>query len=264
LSTSGVFDQAHYDSLNAARGAKVTEILSDLKDMITLQTAIDVGCGLGYFSALLQSLGLTVIGTDGRRENAEEAARRTPEVAFHTLNAEDSALVGLGRFDLVFCFGLLYHLENPFLTIRHLHAMTKQLLLVESVIFPGSLPLMALVDEGTTEDQGLHHIAFYPTETCLTKMLYQAGFPFVYEFSIKPQHPAFLSEGSKGPSRTMLVASLSPVQAKCIGPVLEPKLAYNSWNSLDQETNPLLKVARFVKKSFPEKIKSIKRAVKGK
>lgn len=264
MSTIRVFDQAHYDSLNAARGAKVTEILSQLKGKIALQTAIDVGCGLGYFSALLQSLGLAVIGTDGRRENAEEAARRNPEVAFHTFNAEDSALVGLGRFDLVFCFGLLYHLENPFLTIRHLHAMTNKLLLVESVVFPGSLPLMALVDEFATEDQGLNHIAFYPTETCLIKMLYQAGFSFVYEFSVKPQHPGFQSEGRKGPSRTMLVASLGPLQAKCIRPVTEPKLPYDSWNSPDQGADPFLKMRRFAKKSFPEKIKSIKRVVKGK
>src|SRR5260370_25558098 len=143
LSSPRVFDQAHYDSLNVARGAKVSEILSELKDKLGLQTAIDVGCGFGYFSALLGSLGLAVSGVEGRRENAEEAARRTPGVVFHTLNAEDPALASLGRFDLVFCFGLLYHLENPFLAVRHLHAITEKILLVECVVFPGSEPIMA-------------------------------------------------------------------------------------------------------------------------
>ena len=67
-------------------------------------------------------------------------------------------------------------------TIRHLHAMTKNVLLVESVTFPGQEPIMALVDEGRTEDQGLNHLAFYPTESCLVKMLYRAGYSDVYGF----------------------------------------------------------------------------------
>jgi len=264
LSAPAIFDQQHYDLLNRTRGDVVRALLGEFKEPLSLRTAIDVGCGLGYFSGFLRSLGFDVTAVDGRQQNVAEAQRRNPDVRFFRFDAEDPAMKSLGEFDLVFCFGLLYHLENPFLAMRHLHAMTKKLLLVESVIFPGSLPLMALVDEGRTEDQGLNHIAFYPTETCLTKMLYQSGFPFVYEFFIKPEHPAFLSEGSKRPSRTMLAASLSPIQAKCIRPVLEPRLPYNSWNSSDQESNPLLKVRSFVKKSLPEKIKSIKRAVKGK
>jgi SAM-dependent methyltransferase len=264
LSAPAVFDQQHYDLLNRTRGDVVRALLGELKGPLGLHTAIDVGCGLGYFSGFLRSLGFDVTAVDGRQQNVAEAQRRNPDVRFFRFDAEDPAMKSLGKFDVVFCFGLLYHLENPFLTIRHLHAMTEKLLLVESVTFPGSLPLMALVDEGRTEDQGLNHIAFYPTEACLTKMLYRAGFPVVYEFSIKPEHPDFLSAGSKGPSRTMLAASLNSIGAKCIRPVAEPKLPYDSWNSSEQETGPLLKVGRFVKKSFPEKIKSIKRAVKGK
>jgi SAM-dependent methyltransferase len=264
LSAPAVFDQQHYDLLNRTRGEVVRALLGELKEALGLRTAIDVGCGLGYFSGFLRSLCFDITGVDGRQQNVAEAQRRNPDIRFVQLDAEDPAMKTLGKFDLVFCFGLLYHLENPFLAIRHLHAVMEKLLLVESVIFPGSLPLMALVDEGKTEDQGLNHIAFYPTETCLTKMLYQAGFPFVYEFSAKPEHPDFLSKASKGPSRTMLAASVSPIQAKCIRPVLEPKVAYNSWNSSDQGSKPLLKVRSFVKKSLPEKIKSLKRAVKGK
>src|SRR5580765_2579479 len=121
-----------------------------------------------------QDSGPKVIGVDGRQQNVEEARRRFPEIAFRHCDAQDAALRALGQFDLVFCFGLLYHLENPLLTIRHLHAMTTKLLLVEAVIFPGEEPIMALVDEGMTEDQGLNHFAFYPTEACLIKMLYRA------------------------------------------------------------------------------------------
>ncbi len=264
MSAPAVFDQQHYDLLNRARGEVVRALLGEFKGPLALQTAIDVGCGLGYFSGFLKSLGFDVTAVDGRQQNVAEAQRRNPEIRFLRLDAEDPAMKSLGRFDLVFCFGLLYHLENPFLTIRHLHAITKKLLLVESVVFPGAEPMMALVDEGRTEDQGLNHIAFYPTEACLVKMLYQAGFPFVFEFSTKPEHPDYKGGGVRGPSRIMLAASRASLQAKSIRLAAEPKLPYNSWNSSDQGSDPFLMMKRFVKKPFPEKIKSIKRAVKGK
>src|SRR5262249_7759633 len=150
--------------------------------------AIDVGCGLGYFSALLKSLGFDVTAIDGRQQNVEEAARRHPGIVFKRCDAQSPELVQFGKFDLVFCFGLLYHLENPFLTIPYLLEMTKKLLLVEGVIYPGRDPVMGLVDEGATEDQGLNHVAFYPTESCLVKMLYRSGFARVYRFAPLADH----------------------------------------------------------------------------
>ena len=65
-----------------------------------------------------------MLGVDGRQENVEEAQRRFPQIPFRICNAQESALRDLGRFDLVFCFGLLYHLENPLIAIRQLCAMT--------------------------------------------------------------------------------------------------------------------------------------------
>lgn len=264
MSAPLVFDQQHYELLNRARGDVVRALLGELKGPLGLQTAIDVGCGLGYFSGFLKSLGFDVTAVEGRKQNIEEAQRRFPDIRFFRYDAEDPAMRSLGKFDLVFCFGLLYHLENPFLAIRHLHAIAEKLLLVESVVFPGSQPSMALVDEGQTEDQGLNHIAFYPTEACLTKMLYQAGFPYVYEFFVRPEHPDFQRGSSKLPSRAMLAASRTSLQTKSIRPAAEPKLPYNSWNSSHRESDPLLMMKRFVKKPFTEKMKSIKRAVKGK
>src|SRR5882672_11414568 len=181
----------HYESLNSSRSAIVGEVLSEVEKQLTPTTAVDVGCGLGYFSAFLRARGLQVTAVDGRKENVDEASRRVPQVDFHTMNAEDPVLRDLGRFDLVLCFGLLYHLENPFLAIRHLHAMTSGLLLVESMVFPGTEPMMALVDEPQVEDQSLNRIAFYPTEACLIKMLYHAGFRNVYLLTKLPDHPDF-------------------------------------------------------------------------
>ena len=102
----------------------------------------------GYFSALLQALHLDVLALDGRAENIEEARSRVPGVEFRLADAEDSAVRALGKFDLTLCFGLLYHLENPFAAIRNLFALTRKIALVEGVCLPWDEPTLGVLDEG--------------------------------------------------------------------------------------------------------------------
>jgi SAM-dependent methyltransferase len=230
LTAPRVFDLQHYDALNISRGEVVSRLLSELTQPLGLRTAVDIGCGLGYFSNLLRSLGLDVRGVDGRSQNVEEAQHRFPDIPFRQGDAQDSALRDLGRFDLVFCFGLLYHLENPLLAIRHLYALTEELLLVESVIFPGDEPIMALVDEGKTEDQGLNHIAFYPTEPCLVKMFYRAGFSHVYGFNTAPNHPEYHAQRNARRTRTMLAASQKPLSSRQLKRLAEPSTGIAPWD----------------------------------
>jgi SAM-dependent methyltransferase len=264
LGAPRVFDLQHYTLLNRSRGEVVTRLLSELKGPLDLHTAVDVGCGLGYFSGLLQSMGFEVTGVDGRRENTEEAARRNPMVAFHTNSVEDPKLRSLGAFDLTFCFGLVYHLENPLLAIRHLHAMTKSLLLVEAVIFPGDEPVMALIDEEIHDDQGLEHIAFYPTETCLIKMFYRVGFGYVYAFRQPPNHSEYSNTPETRRVRTMLAASVVPLNSSQLEWVKEPSSEIRPWDAhiAQVPVTAAQKLKRFVSKPLPDKVKSIQRMIK--
>jgi len=237
LSSQRVFDEKHYDDLNSSRAAVVTAFLREVGAPLGLRAAIDVGCSLGYFCGVLRSLGLDVTGVEGRSENAEEAKRRNPGIIFHTLSVEDPRVCGLGSYDLVFCFGLLYHLENPFLAIRHLHAMTRRLLLVEAVVFPGEAPVLGLVDESDKEDQGLNHVALYPTEACLVRMLYRTGFSFVYRFSPLPSHPGYRVRGGLPRVRTMLAASFEPLASSALEGVREHAVEMEPSNSVSVAAN---------------------------
>jgi SAM-dependent methyltransferase len=206
-------------------------VLSELRASLDLQTAIDVGCGLGHFSGWLDSLGFRVMAVDGRTDNVEEARRRFPTLDFRTMNVEDASIHSVGQFDLVACFGLLYHLENPFLAIRNLSALTAKLLLVESVIFPGSEPIMALVDEAPGEDQGLNNIAFYPTENCLVKLMYRAGFAYVYKLDPMPKHPDFEPPGALRRVRSMLAASRRPLSSKLLTFAPEERISFQPYDA---------------------------------
>lgn len=229
MTTSRVFDQHHYDLLNTARVQVLSDLLAELKPKLGLVSAIDVGCGLGHFAGFLNERGFQVIAIDGRAQNIEEAGKRWPQVRFEVFNVEDPGLRSLGLFDLVLCFGLLYHLENPFMAIRHLRAMTNSLIVVEGLIYPGDVPLMGLVEETSFEDQGLNHIAFYPTESCIEKMLYRAGFCHVYHLTRPPNHSEYRNGPGYQRNRTMLVASTAAIASAQLREVPEPPGAFKPW-----------------------------------
>jgi SAM-dependent methyltransferase len=229
------FDSELTRSYTRLRQAFIAEFLEAVAGAVSLRSAIDVGCGIGYFSKFLYDRGFQVVAVDGRDENAKEGHRRYPEIMFHTMDVEDASVVELGLFDLVLCVGLLYHLENPFRAIRNLYALTGKVAIIESMCAPGSEPDMLLLDEGHNDNQGLNYIAFYPTESCLVKMLYRAGFPFVYLFRKLPEDTQFTGTRARKQSRTFLAASKVGLSADNLLLAREPIRwttgSSNPWNT---------------------------------
>jgi FkbM family methyltransferase len=224
-----VFDQPHYAALNESRGRIVDALIQSLQAELRLKTAVDVGCGLGYFSSIADGLGLEMLAIDARAENINEASRRYPDINFRAANAEDVAIRSFGRFDLVLCLGLLYHLENPFAAIRNLFALTKQVAIVEGMCLPGNQPGFGVLDEGPTEDQGLQYVALYPTESGLIKLLYRSGYSFVYRLTVQPDHKDYHSSLTRNKARTFLVASTQRLSNKMLNLTAEPLTHLDPW-----------------------------------
>jgi SAM-dependent methyltransferase len=206
-----LFDRSWTRNFTKLRQEFVTEFLGQVRVQFDLASAIDVGCGVGDLTKFLSDQGYRATGVDGRRENVAEAKRRYPNISFVVQDAEDLSKEDVGTFDLVLCFGLLYHLENPFRAIRRLHSLTDKLLLVETMRLPSSSSKMELLDEAVAEDQGLNYVAFYPSESCLVKMLYRVGFPFVYTFRTLPRDELYSESVWRKRLRTFLVASRSAI-----------------------------------------------------
>lgn len=260
MSTNFIFDAPESVLFVQARQDFLRRLIPDLQQRLELETALDVGCGVGYFSKFLHEAGLRVSALDGRKENIEEAKRRVHDVEFLHADAEDAALPKLGSFDLVLCVGLLYHLENPFRAIRNLHDLTGKLLIIESMCVPEDSPMLYLLKEGKVEDQGLNYIAFYPSEGCLIKMLYQAGFPFVYRFHDLPDHEQFHVIPGRKRARTMLAASRSELDMPVFVLAKEPENPPDPWSTVPLGPPSVSERARFfLRRSWPEKLQAIRR-----
>ena len=229
MGSNFVFDQPHYDALNTAREATLGQLLKSLKEDLELRTAVDVGCGLGRFAVFLRDLGFDVLALDGRQENVKEARRRSPDLEFRVVDAEDTGIQALGKFDLVLCLGLLYHLENPFVAVRNLFAMTGKVAVLEGVCVPGAEPIFAVRDESPTEDQGLRHVALYPSENGLVKLLYCSGFSHVYRLKTRPALRDYENSPARKQARTMLVAAPRELMVEMLVPAGEPPTDPDPW-----------------------------------
>jgi tRNA (mo5U34)-methyltransferase len=115
-------------------------------------SAVDLACHQGWFSAQLAQSGFgRVIGVDARPEHVADAglirdALRLPQIELIEADVHALDTRALGTHDLVLCFGLIYHLENPVGALRVARALTQRLCIVETQVVPG---LTGWVDYGS-------------------------------------------------------------------------------------------------------------------
>jgi SAM-dependent methyltransferase len=263
MSKHFIFDEPAATKFTQTRQDFLRKVLPKLKGQLSLHSALDVGCGVGYFSAFLYELGFDVRGIDGRECNVEEAKARIPWVTFQHANVEDPSVKKLGPKDLVLCLGLLYHLENPMEAVRNLHALTGKLLLLESMCIPEDKPYLWLSQEGAGEDQSLRSVAFYPTEGCLVKMLYRAGFPFVWRWTELPAHEDFHESPRRKRARTILLASRTSLDFPLLARAKEPVFDWDLWTkSLGRVSRRMTKLEHFAAKPWSEKAAALRKRLK--
>jgi len=106
--------------------------------------AIDLACHEGWFAQQAVEMGFgEVLGVDARQAHVDDArlaaeACAVPGLRFERADVHALDAAALGRYDLVLCLGLLYHLENPVGALRQARALTADggLCLVETQVAP--------------------------------------------------------------------------------------------------------------------------------
>jgi len=112
--------------------------LEQLKTM----SIVDVGCYDGWMLHQLEDLPFRrMVGVEPRLHNIRkgEEIRRMLGIESRVVNVQG----GIGithqlveRFDIVLCLGVLHHLDCHACALKHLDAMTKRLLILETIVLP--------------------------------------------------------------------------------------------------------------------------------
>ncbi|MDQ3378758.1 MAG: methyltransferase domain-containing protein [Actinomycetota bacterium] len=211
------FDTNAAIELNQAR----LEHLASLDLPLDGRTVLEVGAGVGRLTSYFIDRGCSVIATEARAENVAELRRRLPTVDAREADVEES-LEHLGRFDIVFCYGVLYHLESPVRALRNMAGVSAATLLIETMVCDSPLPVLRLEDETMSSNQALRGLAHRPSPSYLATALNRVGFEFVYAATDPPDHPDYrfsrldnMDTARHGSLlRAVFVASRSPLRRR--------------------------------------------------
>jgi tRNA (mo5U34)-methyltransferase len=118
---------------HSAEKLKLFQIPADL----TGKRVLDIGAFDGFFSFECERRGAAeVVAIDAAPPAGFFIAHELlgSQVKFYKMNIYDLSPEMLGRFDLVLCLGVLYHLRHPLLGLERIHAVCRGQLILETAV----------------------------------------------------------------------------------------------------------------------------------
>lgn len=213
----GGFLSPAYRRINARR----LEHLATLDLPLAGRRVLELGSGIGDLSHFFLDRGCEVTALEGRDQNLafhEEQYGSLPSYpGLRTLRVDFRAPPSLeGRWEIVFCYGLLYHLERPGSLLKWAADRCSDLLLLETVVaWPGSSTTLVIDEPTAGPTQALDGRGCRPDRANLRDEL-GVLFPHVYVPRVQPWHEDFPLDWTarKPPTslpRTIFVASRRPL-----------------------------------------------------
>ena len=208
------FDDTGAMKMNGARQDHLASLGLDLAGT----TVLEVGSGVGWQTAFFEKLGCQVMSTDARLENVDEHCRRFPR---RRVQVADLRIPGshesLGAYDVVHCYGVLYHLSDPALCIKDMAKNCRELFLIETCVSLSDDDDVTLVEENKgNPNQSVDGIGCRAGRKWIMTTL-RENFPHVYVTTCQPNHrefplewPAVLAQGVRN-ARSVFVASRTPL-----------------------------------------------------
>jgi tRNA (mo5U34)-methyltransferase len=154
---------------------------------LTGQKVLDIGAWDGYFSFEFERRGAEVLAIDTyswdhgaldcflfARDHFQS------RVEFRRMDVHDLDPQEIGRFDLVFCAGVLYHMRNPLIGLERIRSVTSGRLILEThALLPAlheRVPMITFFpgDEDATVTK--RHRGAFPTRAWVLDALSTAGF----------------------------------------------------------------------------------------
>lgn len=193
----------HIAVIHANRWAMVESVLNTTfgADWSQLD-CLDVGSNQGFFSVKLAQRGCRkVVGLEARQQNVEDAEliremHDLTNLSFLTGDVTTLNLAEWPQFDVTMMLSVLFWLENPIGVLRTLKALTRKILIIETLVAPelkeeliwdgairkpvqGSFSVLDLTTESKSLLGSLTELSFCPGRESLIWILEKLGFSSV-------------------------------------------------------------------------------------
>lgn len=209
----GDFRLPHYQRINQRR----LEHLGSLGLALAGKRVLELGCGVGDLTGFFVDRGCRVHAIDGREENlavlrGQWAGRGG--VTCGVKNLDEPGEFSGEPFDVVFCYGLLYHLEHPtrMLDFASRACGPKGVLLLETCVsFGDGVEVNPVAEDAASESQAVGGLGCRPTRPWVMARL-RERFAQVYVPRTQPAHEQFPTDWRSAAkpgqlSRAVFVAS---------------------------------------------------------
>jgi tRNA (mo5U34)-methyltransferase len=112
-----------------------------LPDDLSGKTVLDVGCNAGFYSLEAKRRGAArVLGIDSQRNLIRQAEFvrdvRGVDIDYRRMSVYDLDPHVIGQFDVTLALGLLYHCKHLVLALEKLFIVTRELLILETAVYP--------------------------------------------------------------------------------------------------------------------------------
>jgi SAM-dependent methyltransferase len=182
-----IFQNETYQQINNAR----LKHLASLNLPLTGKTVLEVGAGIGLHTHFFEELGCKVVSTDGRQENVDDMKQHFPNRDNRLFNLLDfDSYASFGEFDVVYCYGTLYHTPKPDEILKGLSSLSREMLLLETCVTPGEHIGIHLTRETESFDQAIGIVGCRPTRPWIMETLKKyCGYSYVTK--TQPNHIDF-------------------------------------------------------------------------
>ena len=205
------FGELRYQRLNHRR----LEHLASLGLDVAGRSVLEVGAGPGDLTHFFIDRDCRVTTSDGRRNNLAALAARYPGKT-RLLDLEHPDRLLTDTFDIVFAYGILYHLSDPTLALAYLSARCGDLMLIETCVTPGAgEELHPVPEKASSAGQSIHGTGCRPTRAWFLRRLVQ-HFAHVYVPVTQPWHEQFPLDWTRAApekllTRSIFIASRRPI-----------------------------------------------------
>ncbi len=206
--------------------ARRLEHLASLRIPVAGMSVLEIGAGIGDHSHYYIDRGCRVTITEARNENLYLLRKRYPNCHVQFLDMESPASIEGSPFDVIHCYGLLYHLKTPKQALAFLGQNTNSMLFLETCVSFGENEEINLTREPQSDPTQAHSgIGCRPTRAWIFKEL-QGLFEYVYVPRTQPCHEEFPLDWSApekhkaGYQRAIFIASRERLENEILTPSL--------------------------------------------